>query len=469
MRKTRPLGEGSSIHEVKETERETPHAAISSKVKQRTAVLGFVGMGYVGLPVSLSFAAVGFTVRVHDVDKLRVDQIERGELPFGISEPGLAELFRDTAGPDRFRVSLDPQILAGADVYFLAIDTPILDDLDLDASRFLEGVRKIARYVRKDTMVVVESTVPPGTIDETVVPELEKFSGLKAGRDFLVLHCPERLRPGRLLHNLRTLGRLVGGDSEATRDLGMLLYQSILPAKLTGVDYRTAEVAKTAENAVRDVQIALANQLAIVCDFAGVDVRFVRAAVNQLWQDEPLVLEPGAGVGGHCLPKDPWLLVSGLTADQRTLIAGARALNSMMPRHVVSIATSILTQARVPVATATVAVLGVSYNNNTDDTRNSPGLAVADLLRSQGVTVRLHDPGVTLYDGDVIETLRGCDLAVVINSHLPYAQLDLKAVQLVMRHACILDTRRCLDGDKARALGLTYRALGIGALHHMAD
>jgi UDP-N-acetyl-D-mannosaminuronic acid dehydrogenase len=441
------------------------HEVLRKKIVDRSAVLGFVGIGYVGLPVGLAFAAAGFRVRAYDIDTRRVDATNAQTLPFAHDEPGLSDLLRTVSESGRFVASTDATILSGCDVFFLAVDTPIHPDRQLDRVRFLEGIARICNYVKTNTMVIVESTVPPGTIDEMVIPAITDRTGLRAGLDFLVLHCPERLRPGRLLHNLRTLGRLVGGDSDETRSLGTLLYGAIVPASLTGVDYRTAEVVKTAENAARDVQIALANQLAIVCDVVGVDFTAVRDAVNGIWKNEPLVLEPGAGVGGHCLPKDPWLLVSQLPDDaSRALVVGARALNDHMPHHVVLVAVSMLNEVSISPHEATIAILGVSYKADSDDTRNSPALTIATLLEGRGATVRLHDPEVPGYDGELAETLRDADLAILTNAHDAYSMQTIQTLQSVMRNAGLLDTRRALDREEAHRAGYRYRAIGVGAL-----
>jgi UDP-N-acetyl-D-mannosaminuronic acid dehydrogenase len=430
-------------------------------IDDRSAVLGFVGLGYVGLPVSLSLAAAGFRVRGCDSNLDRIKALRARQLPFAHREPGLLELLA-SIGPGAFDVSAEQSILADADVVFVAIDTPLGDDGHFDADRFTAGIRTGSASLRPGTALIVESTIPPGTIDRIVIPELEARS-LVVGRDVLVLHCPERLRPGRLLHNLRSMGRLIGGDSDAAVALGIALYRTIVPAPLQGVHYRTAEVCKTAENTVRDVQIALANQLAVVCDSADVDFRQVRAAVNTLWRDEPIVLEAGPGVGGHCLPKDPWLMVEGVPdARGSALVRGARAMNDFMPQHVADLATAMLEGSSRPLSEATVVVLGLAYNDDSDDDRNSPGRTVAAALRSAGAEVREHDPLIPRYGGSLDEAFRGADLAVLIDAHSDYRSLDYSRLAASMRTRLFLDTRRAFDAQVMTSHGLTYRALGVG-------
>jgi UDP-N-acetyl-D-mannosaminuronic acid dehydrogenase len=430
-------------------------------IDERSAVVGFVGLGYVGLPVSLSLSAAGFKVRGCDSNADRIGALRSGLLPFAHREPGLLELLASVS-PATFAVSDDPTILSDADVIFVAIDTPLADGRHFDAARFRAGIQTAAAHLRPGTALIIESTIPPGTIDGVVIPELSA-RGLAAGTDVAVLHCPERLRPGRLLRNLRSMGRLVGGDSDRSIAIGIGLYRTIVHASLQGVHYRTAEVCKTAENAVRDVQIALANQIAVVCDGADVDFRQVRAAVNTLWQGEPIVLEAGPGVGGHCLPKDPWLMVAGVDSETgRSLVAGARAMNDYMPKHVVEIATAMLTRASRTLAGSKVLVLGLAYNDDSDDDRNSPGRAIAELLRTTGADVREHDPLIAHYDLPLEDAFRGADLAVLVDAHSDYRALDYTRVSPTMRTPLFLDTRRAFDPQVMTSHGFVYRALGVG-------
>jgi len=434
---------------------------LPSAIHDRTAVLGFVGLGYVGLPVALSLAATGFQVRGCDSNADRVAAIRAGRLPFARGEPGLLELLT-SVGPNMFGVSEDPAILSDVDVIFVAIDTPLADGRRFDSARFLAGVRTATARLRAGSALIIESTIPPGTIDDVVIPELSA-RGFDVGTDVIVLHCPERLRPGRLLGNLRSMGRLIGGDSERSAAIGIALYRTIVHASLQGVHYRTAEVCKTAENATRDVQIALANQIAVVCDAADVDFREVRAAVNTLWQGEPIVLEAGPGVGGHCLPKDPWLMVAGVVDETaRSLVAGARAMNDFMPRHTVAIASMMLARTARRLADSTVVVLGLAYNDDSDDDRNSPGRAIAELLRATGADVREHDPLIAQYNVPLDEAFRDADLAILIDAHSAYRSLDFSRLAATMRTALFLDTRRAFDPQVMTSHGLTYRALGVG-------
>lgn len=444
--------------------------ALRQKIDDRSAVLGFIGLGYVGLPVSLALAQSGFRVRAYDIDKARVTAVESGNLPFATAEPGLLELLRGVRSRASFSASSDESILAGCDVFFVAIDTPITPARQLDHQRLLDGIAPAARQLRRGCMLVIESTIAPGTIDRIVLPALARQAPYVLGRDYFVLHCPERLRPGRLLRNLRELDRIVGGDSEASANVGIILYRNIVRAGLRASHYRTAEVIKTAENAARDIQIALANQIALVSDAAGVNFTDVRAAVNELWANEPLVLEAGPGVGGHCLPKDPWLFVAELEeGPQRGLVHGARSVNSYMPEYTVRLARRALQGAGRPVSGSSVVLLGVSYNADTDDMRNSPALEIRRLLEIDEAIVRLHDPYVPEYAEDMWTALEGADLAILVNAHREYLEIDPVRLRSIMSTPVLVDTRRVLDPRTFGAAGVRYSALGAGEARRYPD
>jgi UDP-N-acetyl-D-mannosaminuronic acid dehydrogenase len=356
----------------------------------------------------------------------------------------------------RFRAVGDEAALSGRDVAIVAVDTPIDERHRPDARQLQRACRTLAERVTRPCVVVIESTVAPRTLQDVIAPIFSE--------GVFLIHCPERVRPGRLLRNLRGMARLVGASEPAVAAIGVELYRNIVQADLVATDWETAEVIKTAENATRDVQIALANQLAIICDHVGVDFRKVRDQINRLWYDQPLILEAGPGVGGHCLPKDPWLLVSAIPPGAvSALIAGSRELNDAMPSHVADIAERACQDLGFAIVDATFAVLGLTYDTNSDDQRNAPGPRVAAELERRGARVERHDPFVTP-DRALVDALRGSDVAVVVVPHDSYRQSDWAALGAAMRRRVVVDCRRALEADALRSLGFTYRALGVAAL-----
>ena len=298
-------------------------------------------------------------------------------------------------------------------------------------------------------------------MDRLVRPLLEENSHRKANQDFHLGACPERVMPGKLLANLRTMSRVCGGDTPATAETMIALYRTIVQADLDPADCVTAELVKTAENAYRDVNIAFANELALACEVTGGDFLRVRELVNK--SPERHVLLAGAGVGGHCLPKDSWLLAHGMRGRAPLrLMSAARAVNDYMPRHVADLTAQALQKAGRQVAGARVAVLGYAYLEDSDDIRNSPSLMLVQRLRELGADVMIHDPYVTEYRCDVRECVQGCDAVVVMVAHRLYKALDLPAIRAKLRMPILIDGRRVFDITQAQAAGLTYYAVGWG-------
>lgn len=344
--------------------------------------------------------------------------------------------------------------------------------------------------MRPGTLVIIESTVAPGTTQHIAQPILESESGLHAGfagdDSFGLAFSYERVMPGKLLEFITDYPRVVGGiDAETTRR-AVAFYANIVRAEITPTDVLTAEISKVVENAYRDVNIAFANEVALACERMGVNVFEVRELINA--RPDRHMHIPGAGVGGHCLPKDSWLLQYGLETFGRSVCDGedghlriiplAREINDRMPRHMAALLRSSLAEIGRPVSGARVAMLGVSYLENADDTRNTPAAPLAKALLEQGAQVVAHDPYVRQADwlralqgiGDVPLTsdldaaLQGADCAVIVTRHREYGAMDLARAKALMRSPLVVDGRHVLDGEAAAA-GLVVRCVGNGAHH----
>ena len=292
-----------------------------------------------------------------------------------------------------------------------------------------------------------------------VIPELEGASGKKAGDDFFVGHCPERVTPGLLLHNLTKLSRSVGGQTPEVTQAMMALYRNFVMGELDATDMLTAEIVKTAENAYRDVQIAFANEVALVCEALGADVYRVRELLNK--SPGRNMLLPGAGVGGHCIPKDPWLLIANVRDDVHArLIPAARAVNDAMPQHTVDLVKQALEQHGLALAGARVAVLGYAFREDTDDERESPSAYLVEELRRRGAVPVVHDPYVQGYQVPLESVLSGANAVVLMVAHRDYKQLDLTNMRSLVATPIIIDGRNVVIAQAALAQGFTY--LGIG-------
>ena len=431
------------------------------RIEGRMARLVVIGLGYVGLPVAARFAQAGFDVTGLDVNAEKVATINRGECPIEGKEPGLVELVAEVVSAGRLRATGDYAACREADVVLIAVETPIDSVHQPRYSALRSALRSLEPNLKPGALVIIESTIAPGTMERLVRPILEAQGKRESGRDFYLVHCPERVMPGMLLRNLARMSRVVGGDTPEAARLAQAFYRHVVEADLDVADCVTAELVKTGENAYRDVQIAFANELALICERVGADVWKVRKLVNK--SPGRNVLFPGAGVGGHCIPKDPWLLAYGASdMVQARLIPAARAVNDFMPLHMAELTVDALEEAGLEIEGAWVAVLGYAYLENSDDTRNSPSEILVNRLEELGAQVRIHDPWVREYQGDLTEVVRDCDAVVVMVAHDAYRELGLAGLRELVAHPVLVDGRNVFPPEQVQATGWIYRGVGRG-------
>jgi len=429
-----------------------------------------IGMGYVGIPAAALFADVpGFRVtgiqRRSARSGWKIELLNSGRSPFPENEPGIAELIQGVAKKRSFRVSDTYDAVAEADAILIDVQTPV-EAVD-HAPRYesmREAAETVGRLMKKGALVCIESTVAPGTTQNMIKPILEQSSGFTCGEDFSLCFSYERVMVGKLLHNIVHYPRIVGGYTPRCACRGVELYNHIVRAPVSATDCLTAEVAKTVENAYRDVNIAFANEVALACESLGVDVYEVRGFVNNLPNEpaNPLTNPvrnmhmPGAGVGGHCLPKDSWLLKYGVDTYGKEplplkVILGSRETNDSMPRHMADLAAQGLKESGVDPSNARVAVLGFAFLENSDDTRNTPAVPLIEHLRRMGAReIAVHDPFVREeeYKGierDIERVLSGADCACLVTRHRAYEVLKLERVMSLMRHCVIIDGRNAFS------------------------
>ena len=433
-----------------------PLRDLQKKIETRTAKLAVIGLGYVGLPVAALFAKKGFQVVGIDIKKDRVDLINKGISPIEGKEPGLNDLIHDVITEGSFYATNDYQKLCDADVIFIDVETPVNADHVPEYQALRSAVKSLSSVLKSGALVIVESTVMPGTIRNVVLPIIEEETGLKCNIDFYLGNCPERVMPGKLLQNLRKMSRVVGGGTDETAKLMALLYAIVVEADVDTADWITAELVKTTENSYRDVQIAFANEVALICEALGADVWRVRELVRKSPGRDMLL--PGAGVGGHCIPKDPWLLASSvrnMNVPVR-LIPTAREINSSMPKHVFDL----LEDALRDLGEKQILILGYAYLDDSDDTRNSPSKDLAELIRNAGASIVVHDPYIKEFTGDAIEKARNCDAVVLMTAHSEYEEIDLLGLINAMKTPLIIDGRNLLDKKLAREMGIKLVRLG---------
>jgi UDP-N-acetyl-D-mannosaminuronic acid dehydrogenase len=432
---------------------------LQRKIERKEAVIGVIGLGYVGLPVAAVFAQTGFRVVGIDIKAERVATINRGQSPIEGEEPGLAELLAQVVASGRLSATTDYNELRDADVLLIDVETPVDESHVPQYAALKAACLSLGSILKEGALVIVESTIAPGTIDQVVRPLLEQASGRCVNEDFYLGACPERVMPGKLLANLRTMSRVCGGNTPETAAAMVALYRHVVEADLDVADPITAELVKTTENAYRDVQIAFANEIALICEAVGGDVWRVRELVNK--SPGRNMHLPGAGVGGHCIPKDPWLLAHGVAGKLNlSLIPTARSINDSMPLHMLRLVQEALENIGLELMGSRIAVLGYAYLGDSDDARNTPSETLVNELRGRGAEVIIHDPWVAPYQDDLYQQVTGCHAVVVMVAHTYYREMDLAKLRERLTTPLLIDGRHLFMRNQVEATGLRYRCVG---------
>jgi UDP-N-acetyl-D-glucosamine dehydrogenase len=381
-------------------------------------VIGVIGMGYVGLPLAVAFASEGHEVTAVDADRRKVDALRRGESYIeDVSDEALAQTGGRIEATTRFAS------LARCDAILICVPTPLTPNREPDLGMLVGASRDLAGVLQAGQLVVLESTTYPGTTRDRVAPILSE-SGLVAGEDFNLAFSPERVDPGRTDHTMRTTPKVVGGLTPACGDRAEALYGEICDTVVRVSTPEAAELTKLLENIFRSVNIALVNELAMLCDRMGIDIwEVVDAASSKPYGF--MRFEPGPGMGGHCLPVDPFYLSwRAREFDMATeFIELAGKINQQMPYHCVAKVERLLNDASKPVRGSKIAILGVSYKAGVGDVRESPGLKIVTLLAALGADLRYHDPFVPelpeqgLRSLPLDDALEGADLALIVTAH----------------------------------------------------
>lgn len=412
-----------------------------------TPTVAIAGLGYVGLPLAVAFAESGAAVTGFDVDANRVGAIRAG---ISFVEDVKSEQLRPLVQSRRLKVSSDPAVLKGADAVVICVPTPLGKSRQPDISYIESATEAVALVLRPGQLVVLESTTYPGTTQEIIRPRLEA-RGLRAGTDFFLAFSPERIDPGNRTHELGRIPKVVGGVTPACLAVASALYRRIVSEVVPVSSADTAEMVKVFENTFRAVNVALANELAIMCRRLGLSVwEVIEAAATKPFGF--MSFYPGPGLGGHCLPSDPhylsWKLRLG--GYEPRFITFADEINRQMPGYVVQMVVDALNDRERSVRSARILVLGVAYKANVADTRDSPALEVIDTLRRKGASVTYHDPHVSKLEVNGVPLrsaawdhidLRAWDVIVILAAHDGY---DWK--RIAEEGALVIDTRNATAG-----------------------
>jgi UDP-N-acetyl-D-glucosamine dehydrogenase len=424
--------------------------ALIDKIRSRHARVAVVGLGYVGLPLAVEFAEAGFTVTPVDLDASKVESIRRGE-SYIPDVPG--ERLAAVVSSGHLAATTDFAVLAGADAISICVPTPLRKTKDPDLSYVVAAVEQVARYLRAGQLVVLESTTYPGTTEEIARPMLER-GGLEAGRDFYLAFSPERVDPANPDWHTGNTPKVVGGSDRASTDVACALYQQIVTTTVPVSSTSVAEMVKLLENTFRAVNIGLVNELALMCRQMNIDVWEVIDAART----KPfgfMAFYPGPGLGGHCIPVDPFYLSwkARQSGFESRFIELAGHINASMPRYVLERIADALNSVGKPIKGSRVHLYGMAYKGNVGDYRESPAIDIARLLQERGASVSYSDPHVPVVDehGFVMHATpesaaldAGIDCAVIVTAHRAF---DYDA--LVARAPLIVDTRNALKGRDA--------------------
>ena len=452
-----------------------------------------IGLGYVGLPLASLCAIKGFKVIGLEKHVPVVEKLVRGESH--IKDTTVERLLAEATASGNLKPSSDIQEVTDCDIYLICVPTPIDDNHDPDIEPLKDALNTIAPYISKNNMVVVESTVFPGTCEKIVVPILEKVSGLKASDDFHVAHCPERVNPGDSFWTSENIPRVVGATSDEGVSQAAEFYATILGGKIFDVrdirknlrpkfqitdgelnvaqiplgsitkmrSIRDAEAVKAMENTVRDVNIAFVNELAKISDVLDLDVvDIINGMSTKPFGKGPFY--PGIGVGGHCIAVDPeWLKAASKRAGYMPeMIQLSRMTNNGMPEYTISVLQDMLNERGYPLKQTGIAILGVTYKKNVDDPRESPFYEVRDLLMKKGADLSIYDSWYIADNtvNNLEDALGGAKAVIIVTDHDDMISKLQKMNLAQLGIEVVIDGRNCLDADEITSQGIVYRGIG---------
>lgn len=408
--------------EEQEMSRELRLRHLREKIASRSLSVGVIGLGHVGFPLSLLLCRSGVTVIGIERDLHRLTEIENDRNPLAGDDEDLTQLLLEAKNSARYRATGDSSALSLCDIIIIAVATPVDTHNLPDLSALTAAMDEVLLHAKDGSLVIVESTVPPGTCTGQLTRNVLKQSRLTLDVTIFLGYSPERVMPGKLVSNQLSLPRVCGAEQEDVRDLMGFFYSELFGVDVDATDTTTAELVKTVENTYRDVQIAFANEVAIRCGELSTNFNEVRRLVNKVPRRD--VHEAGIGVGGHCIPKDPYLMITGsrLSGD---LIRSARRVNDRMPFIICDLIDKWFESARVPsMRERSICVLGYSYLANSGDVRNSPAKLISEELLRRGYRVEIHDPYVAQFSHDLTRKLDSTRLHLMLVRHTDYSSLN---------------------------------------------
>ena len=418
-----------------------------------------VGLGYVGLPLACLCAEKGFEVKGLDLNESIVRATNEGLSH--IKDRVLEVKVKALKG--KIAASTNPSVMKDCETIIVCVPTPAMGS-EPDLRPLEKAIETVSGFLGKGTLVIVESTIYPGTIEEVVKPILEKGSNLKAGEDFFLAHCPERIDPGNEKFTIETIPRVLGALSKKGEERALEFYKKIIEAEVVALSsVKAAEAVKVVENSFRDVNIAFVNELAMSFEKMGIDIsEVIKGASSKPFGFMPFY--PGPGVGGHCIAQDPYYLIARAkkAGFDHTFLKLARSINESMPSYVVGLGEKALKGLGREVSGATIAVLGLAYKKDVDDTRKSPSLEIISLLEKMGAGVKSFDPFVNWENSvsSLEQALENADLVVLATAHTEFVKALTPEFLKGKGIGAVVDARNVLDSKGIKEKGIVY--IGIG-------
>ncbi len=398
-----------------------------------------IGIGYIGLPTACILSSKGFNVVAIDINEKYLKDLK--EYKFKSKEKDLVQLFKQSLESQNFSLKTYPE---KADAFIVCTPTPLDDNNNPDLSYLVQGVNSIMPLLDKDNMIIIESTIPPGTINNIIRPIIE-LSGLKVGLHVFLAYCPERVIPGNIVYEFYNNNRIIGGCTNICGITIAQFYSMFVKGEIFVTKAEVAEMIKLVENSYRDVNIALSNEISIICNELSIDPYEVIRLANK--HPRVNLSEPGIGVGGHCLPVDPYFIVAN-SPNNSKLIQTSRWINDNMPEYVVLKIEKILSSVNNP----KIGVWGIAYKANSDDIRNSPAMKIVSLLKEKGYNLSLYDPLVTDMSSDSCKanSYINSNLLLILVDHDEFKVANYSYICALMKEPIIFDaTNKCIDKSQS--------------------
>lgn len=428
---------------------------LEEKIKDHKVKVGVVGLGYVGLPLAVEFTNNGFSVTGIDVLQEKVDLINNGKNYIkDVNDEELAKAVEQGL----LRATTDFSVISELDAVSICVPTPLRKTKDPDVSFIISALDEMSKYMHSDMLIVLESTTYPGTTREIMLPKLEE-SGLKVGKDFYLAFSPERVDPGNIVYQTKNTPKVIGGITKKCTEIAKALYEQIIDTIVPVYSTESAEMVKLLENTFRSINIGLANEMALMCDKLGVDVwEIIDAAATKPFGF--MKFYPGPGLGGHCIPIDPFYLswkMKALNYNAR-FIELAGEINSAMPEYVVELVGEGLNRQKKSINGSKILILGVAYKKDIDDVRESPALDIMKILERKGALIDYHDPYVPVIDWNgqlmrsisiSLELVSSVDAVIIVTNH---SSFDYGMIQKSAK--LVVDTRNAIKGEYENVIKL---------------